>query len=91
MHLNCTEHFTLFTVHACLRTGNATRPGQQGNSSVYAEQLRQIATRLSTFCEGGSQCSLLFALTSAMICNVKANDNVAGVPCSPRPISGRYF
>ena len=57
--------------------GNSTKPGQQGNSSVYPAQLTQIATRLSSFCNGSGNCKLLFALTSAMLCNVKANDNVS--------------
>ena len=61
--------------------GNATRPGQQGNSSVYAPQLRRIATRLQAFCNDAKhrKCKLLFALTSAMLCNVHANDNVLGL------------
>jgi hypothetical protein len=66
--------------------GNATRPGQQGNSSVYAGQLKTIATRLKAFCDGPGQCKLLFALTSAMICNVRANDNVAVLNAQARLI-----
>ena len=68
--------------------GNATRPGQQGNSSVYAGQLRQIASRLKSFCDGAGQCKLLFALTSAMVCNVRANDNVASLNAQARTIMG---
>lgn len=66
--------------------GNSTRPGQQGNSSVYPAQLTQIATRLSSFCKGSGNCKLLFALTSAMLCNVKANDNVSGLNEEARAI-----
>lgn len=70
--------------------GNATHPGQQGNSSVYAAQLREIATRLHAFCIGAGECKLLFALTSAMICNVKANDNVAQLNAAARRIMASF-
>ncbi len=66
--------------------GNSTRPGQQGNSSVYPVQLREIATRLHEFCTGPGHCKLLYALTSAMICNVRANDNVQLLNAEARAI-----
>jgi hypothetical protein len=53
---------------------------------VYPAELRQIATRLKTFCAGAGKCSLLFALTSAMLCNVQANTNVAGLNLAARAI-----
>jgi hypothetical protein len=66
--------------------GNNTRPGQQGNSSVYRGQLEQIATRLHAFCQGPAECKLLYALTSAMICNIRANDNVAALNAAARDV-----
>lgn len=61
---------------------NATVPGQNGNSSVYAPQLQQIATALQAWAKArGSK--LIFGLTSPMICNVDedgcvvANNNAA--------------
>ena len=47
--------------------GNSTRPGQQGNSSVYPSQLRQIATRLHDFCAGAGRCKLLCVHSAAFI------------------------
>jgi hypothetical protein len=66
--------------------GNTTRPGQQGNSTVYGAQLRAIAARLAAFCAGSGRCKLLFALTSAMLCNVRANDNVSDLNAEARAI-----
>jgi len=68
--------------------GNATHHGQQGNSSVYGAQLKVIATRLSAFCPAQQHCKLLFALTSAMICKVRANDNVASLNAQAAVIMG---
>jgi hypothetical protein len=65
--------------------GNGTHPGQQGNSSVYPGQLQNIAARLHTFCSQNG-CKLLFALTSAMMCKVSANDNVSGLNHAARGI-----
>eukprot|EP01045_Picozoa_sp_COSAG04_P010905 COSAG04_NODE_684_length_11170_cov_4.232228_9_plen_268_part_00 len=66
--------------------GNKTRPGQQGNSTVYPDQLREIAARLKAYCGGAGRCKLLYALTSAMICDVTANENVAGLNAEARAI-----
>lgn len=65
--------------------GNATHPGQQGNSSVYPSQLNDIATRLKTWA-AANDVKLLFALTSAMLCNEHANDNVSGLNAEARRI-----
>lgn len=55
--------------------GNATIPGQQGNSSVYADELEQIVLKLkSTYT--GLKTKLVFALTSPMLCNPNADGNV---------------
>lgn len=61
---------------------NLTTPGQNGNSSVYSEQLMEIAARLKSWA-APKKAQLLFALTSPMICNVShdgcvvANNNNA--------------
>ena len=70
--------------------GNATRPGQQGNSSVYQSQLRNITSRLHSFCSGSGNCQLLFALTSAMICDVLKNNNVAMLDAEARDIMSSF-
>ena len=53
---------------------------------MYPAQLRDIATRLHAFCAGAGRCELLYALTSAMVCNAKANDNVAALNGAARGI-----
>ena len=60
--------------------GNATEPGQQGNSSVYPGELEQIARGLQRlFPPATSRTKLLFALTSPMLCNANADGNVVGL------------
>eukprot|EP01059_Diplonema_ambulator_P012038 TRINITY_DN22153_c0_g3_i1.p1 TRINITY_DN22153_c0_g3~~TRINITY_DN22153_c0_g3_i1.p1 ORF type:complete len:342 (+),score=91.19 TRINITY_DN22153_c0_g3_i1:70-1026(+) len=53
--------------------GNATVPGQQGNTSVYKGQLDTIAGELKTLLPNTQ---LLFALTTPMMCNMAADYNV---------------
>lgn len=55
--------------------GNKTVPGQQGNSSVYANELEQIVVVLKGL-YAGRKTQLLFALTSPMMCDVHADGNV---------------
>ena len=68
--------------------GNRTRPGQQGNSTVYPNQLKELATRLKAWTAAQTKrpVKLLFALTSAMLCNEKQNDNVSGLNREARAI-----
>lgn len=51
---------------------NVTIPGQEGNSSVYPEQLESIVVRLKALAPDSQ---LLFAITSPMIC--KADQDAA--------------
>lgn len=51
---------------------NVTIPGQEGNSSVYPEQLESIVVRLKALAPDSQ---LLFAITSPMIC--KADQDTA--------------
>lgn len=68
--------------------GNQTVPGQNGNSSVYAEQLAGLAERLLVWAKPrGAQ--LLFALTSTMICNVSADGCVVASNNAARAIMVR--
>ena len=53
---------------------------------MYPGQLAAIAGRLQAFCAGAGRCSLLYALTSAMLCDTRANDNVAGLNAEARAI-----
>lgn len=55
--------------------GNETFPGQQGNSSVYADELDQIVDRLKDYYVG-KKTQLLFALTTPMLCDVTTDGNV---------------
>eukprot|EP01064_Diplonema_japonicum_P012884 TRINITY_DN20230_c0_g1_i1.p1 TRINITY_DN20230_c0_g1~~TRINITY_DN20230_c0_g1_i1.p1 ORF type:complete len:332 (+),score=56.88 TRINITY_DN20230_c0_g1_i1:42-998(+) len=53
--------------------GNATIPGQQGNTTVYKEQLNNIAGQLKAALPSTK---LLFALTSPMMCSMSSDYNV---------------
>lgn len=61
---------------------NATIPGQNGNASQYAGELKQLTAQLQAFAQPlGTK--LIFGLTSPMLCNVTgdgcvvANNNAA--------------
>lgn len=51
---------------------NLTIPGQNGNTSVYPEELQAIATRLQAWAAPRGT-KLVFALTSTMLCNASAD------------------
>ena len=71
--------------------GNATVPGQYGNSSVYAGELEQIVLALlRTFPPATSRTRLVFALTSPMLCNVSADGNVVALNNAARKIMSRH-
>ena len=54
--------------------GNSTIPGQQGNTSVYPNQLSQIADSLKASLPSATK--IVFALTTPMVCNLNSDFNV---------------
>jgi hypothetical protein len=55
---------------------NVTIPGQEGNMTVYAEQLGTIAAKLQQLQNAGGG-KLLFAITSPMLCKTQADADVS--------------
>ena len=68
---------------------NVTIPGQEGNMTVYASQLDAIATRLSTWASTRGT-KLLFGITSPMICNLRADQDVQWLNVQAAAIMARH-
>jgi len=69
--------------------GNDTIPGQQGNSSVYANELEQIVDSLQNL-YAGKKTQLLFALTTPMMCDANADGNVVTLNAQAAEIMQRH-
>lgn len=69
--------------------GNETIPGQQGNSSVYANELEQIVVVLKGL-YAGRKTQLLFALTSPMMCDLHADGNVVTLNAEAAEVMQRH-
>jgi hypothetical protein len=71
--------------------GNATVPGQQGNSTVYPHELEEIVLGLlKIFPPTTSRTKLLFALTSPMLCNMVADGNVVALNNAAAAIMAKH-
>jgi hypothetical protein len=69
--------------------GNTTIPGQQGNTTVYAAELNQIAQQIKYFADNSSA-KVIFALTSPMLCNLEADGCVLSLNNIARQIMQTY-
>jgi hypothetical protein len=67
---------------------NATVPGQNGNTSVYAPELTQIARALQAWA-APRKTKLMFGLTSPMICNLSDDGCVVNLNNQVRRGGGR--